>query len=163
MGLDMYLHAKKHVEKLDWKKLHADDSLEYKDVILPDYATVVKTAGLDTLANDIYSATVEVIALYWRKANQIHNWFVNNVQHGNDDCGNYYISHEKLNELLSACEEALAKKDPSILAPVEGFFFGSTDIDEYYWNDVKHTINGVKRIQKHKEYDNLSFYYNSSW
>jgi hypothetical protein len=163
MGLDMYLNAHKYIEKLDWTKLHADSTLEYNDATLPDFDTVVSTAGLSDMATDIYGARVSVTAMYWRKANQIHNWFVNNVQHGNDDCGNYYVSHEKLNELLSTCEEALAKKDPSLLPPVAGFFFGGTDIDQYYWEDIKRTIKGIKRIQKHKDYDRLSFYYDSSW
>lgn len=26
---------------------------------------------------------------YWRKANAIHRWFVDNVQHGDDDCREY--------------------------------------------------------------------------
>lgn len=163
MGLDMYLHARKYVEKLDWKKLHANDGLEYNDAILPDFANVVEVAGLSDLAHDIYGLTVDVTALYWRKANQIHNWFVQNVQHGNDDCGNYYVSHEKLTELLNTCNEAFASKDPSLLAPVEGFFFGGTDIDQYYWDEIKRTIKGIKHIQKHKDYDRLSFYYDSSW
>ena len=33
---------------------------------------------------------------YWRKANQIHNWFVQNVQGGEDDCGIYEVSQAKL-------------------------------------------------------------------
>lgn len=163
MGLDMYLHARKYVDKLDWKKLHEDSSLDYSDVILPDFKTVVETAGLSDLANDIYGAEVRVTVFYWRKANYIHNWFVNNVQHGNDDCGTYYVSHEKLAELLNTCEEAVATKDPSLLAPVEGFFFGSTDIDQYYWEEIKRTIKGLKAIKKHKDYDRLSFSYDSSW
>ena len=41
---------------------------------------------------------------YWRKANQIHNWFVNNVQDGEDDC-NYHneVTKEKLEELHDTC------------------------------------------------------------
>lgn len=40
---------------------------------------------------------------YWRKANQIHKWFVDNVQGGEDDCGNYEVSEEQLRDLLAAC------------------------------------------------------------
>ena len=42
---------------------------------------------------------------YWRKANEIHNWFVENVQGGEDDCGMYEVSEEKLVELLNICKE----------------------------------------------------------
>ena len=61
------------------------------------------------------------------------------------------------------CEHALESKDPSLLMPQGGFFFGSTDIDEWYWNDLKSTISQLKRIFALPEIDNLSFYYNSSW
>ncbi len=33
---------------------------------------------------------------YWRKANGIHAWFVQNVQEGEDDCKEYYVSQSKL-------------------------------------------------------------------
>ena len=32
-----------------------------------------------------HSRIIEQVG-YWRKANQIHNWFVENVQDGEDDC-----------------------------------------------------------------------------
>lgn len=36
---------------------------------------------------------------YWRKANAIHNFFVNNVQDGVDDCGTYHVPLEAFEEL----------------------------------------------------------------
>jgi hypothetical protein len=49
------------------------------------------------------------------------------------------------------------------LPPREGFFFGGTDIDEWYWNDLKSTIAQLERVLTLPEFDNLSFYYQSSW
>lgn len=163
MGLDMYLSARKYVEKIDWKKMHESDTIEYKDATLPNYSEIVDLAGLSGIDKDIYGASVSVTALYWRKANSIHNWFVNNVQNGEDNCGEYYVSHDKLDELLAVCTEAYRLRDPSGLLPVSGFFFGSTDIDQWYWQDIKRTISEIKRIKKHKAYPKLSFYYSSSW
>lgn len=40
---------------------------------------------------------------YWRKANQIHNWFVQNVQEGVDDCNYYEVSKDNLERLLKIC------------------------------------------------------------
>lgn len=48
---------------------------------------------------------------YWRKANQIHNWFVNNVQDGNDDCEYYNVSKEKVEELLNICKKVLEESN----------------------------------------------------
>ena len=107
--------------------------------------------------------SVSVTAAYWRKANQVHNWFVKHVQNNVDDCGEYYVSHEKLEQLREACRKALFNKDPQELMPIEGFFFGGTDIDQYYWEDIKRTIKMIDKITKNKQYPTLSFYYSSSW
>lgn len=37
---------------------------------------------------------------YWGKANQIHNWFVENIQGGIDDCGDYPVTISQLDELI---------------------------------------------------------------
>ena len=115
------------------------------------------------VATDIYGVHVEVTCAYWRKSNQIHAWFVDNVQGGEDNCGEYYVSHEKLKELRETCRQALFAKDPSLLQPRGGFFFGNTDIDEWYWRDIKETIKKLDRIFKLSDFDKLSFYYTSSW
>ena len=164
MGLDMYLHAKKYVEKIDWKKLNdLDLDMDSSEAILPLWKNIVDTAEMSDVATDIYGVHVEVTCAYWRKANQIHKWFVDNVQGGEDNCGEYYVSHEKLKELLTTCQQALFNKDPNLLPPQEGFFFGGTDIDEWYWADIKETIKKLKRVLELPEMSKLSFYYTSSW
>ena len=46
---------------------------------------------------------------YWRKANQIHNWFVENIQNGIDDCRYHREVREgDLRDLLDVCERVLA-------------------------------------------------------
>jgi hypothetical protein len=165
MGLDMYLQARKYVEKVNWTTLRNNDGLSSNspEAIFPKFNDVVEAADLADLATDIYGASVSVTAAYWRKANQIHNWFVKHVQNDVDDCGEYYVSHEKLEQLREACRKALFNKDPQELMPVEGFFFGGTDIDQYYWEDIKLTIKKLDRIIKHKQYKDISLYYSSSW
>lgn len=163
MGLDMYLSARKYVNKIDWNKMREVE--DYSEATLPEYNEVVQAAGLQDVQqqDEIYGASVSVNCAYWRKANQIHNWFVQNVQGGEDNCGEYYVSHEKLIDLLQTCKTALANKDPKELMPQAGFFFGSYDIDEYYWSGIKYTVEQIERLTKLKDFDNLSFYYQSSW
>ena len=91
---------------------------------------------------------------YWRKANQIHKWFVDNVQGGTDDCGTYPVSAEQLQQLRDLCIAALdlheAGKDEEgseLIPPTEGFFFGGTAIDDYYWEDLKHTVEVINQIE----------------
>lgn len=45
---------------------------------------------------------------YWRKANAIHNWFVENVQNGDDNCDDYYVDTDKLKELKEICEKIIS-------------------------------------------------------
>jgi|1186.fasta_scaffold611083_1 hypothetical protein len=45
---------------------------------------------------------------YWRKANPVHRWFVENVQHGEDDCRKYYVSRAQPEALLGAVNRVLA-------------------------------------------------------
>ncbi len=165
MGLDMYLSAKKHLEKINWKALQENNELSYSspEAVYPKFNDLMELTQLSEVATDIYGASVEVTCAYWRKANQIHAWFVDNVQGGEDNCGEYYVSHEKLKQLLDLVNKALAERDPNLLQPRAGFFFGSYDIDEYYWNDLKNTKDKLDRVFALPEMSKLSFYYTSSW
>jgi hypothetical protein len=165
MGLDMYLSAKKHFAKINWQALQANDELSYNspEAVYPKFNDLLELTQLSNVATDIYGATVEVTCAYWRKANQVHAWFVKNVQGGNDNCGEYYVSQDKLKELRDLCQKALDNRDPNLLPPQDGFFFGGTDIDEWYWQDLKNTIAQLDRVFALPQLSDLSFSYNSSW
>lgn len=145
MGLDMYLSAKKY--------LHGYDETT-KD------AVVGKAVGY-MLNTDLRVNEVRADAMYWRKANAIHAWFVKHCQDGTDDCGEYYVSRDQLKELRLLCRKALAGADVG-LDPVNGFFFGSTDKDEYYYEELKRTEEGITKLLKQVD-DTWSFSYRSSW
>lgn len=51
---------------------------------------------------------------YWRKANHIHAWFVENVQGGNDDCSYYTVTEDNLMDLKEVCEKVVALNPYSI-------------------------------------------------
>jgi hypothetical protein len=165
MGLDMYLSAKKHFAKINWQALQANDELNYNspEAVFSQFNDLMELTQLSNVATDIYGATVEVTCAYWRKANQVHAWFVREVQKGNDNCGEYYVSQDKLKELRDLCQKALDTRDPNLLPPQDGFFFGGTDIDEWYWQDLKNTITQLDRIFALPQLSDLSFSYNSSW
>lgn len=158
MGLDMYLHARKHIQQVDFTK-----STTKGYVINEQFTNLMTMTELSEVQSDMYGATVEVVCAYWRKANAIHGWFVENVQNGQDNCKEYYVAKEQLEELRELCQRSDNEKNPSLLMPVEGFFFGSGDVDEYYWSQMKETIVQIDRILALPEVDDLSFYYQSSW
>ena len=161
----MYLSAKKHFAKINWQALQANDELNYNspEAVFPQFNNLMELTQLSNVATDIYGATVEVTSAYWRKANQVHGWFVREVQKGNDNCGEYYVSQDKLKELRDLCQKALDTRDPNLLPPQDGFFFGGTDIDEWYWQDLKNTITQLDRIFALPQLSDLSFSYTSSW
>ncbi len=110
------------------------------------------------------TASVQVQVAYWRKANQIHKWFVDHVQDGNDNCEEYRVTRDQLQLLVDNCKLVLMNKEEAVnLLPVqEGFFFGSYEYDEYYFGDIQDTIDQLERILNEypKEWD---FTYQSSW
>ena len=101
--------------------------------------------------------------IFWRKANHIHKWFVDNIQEGDDNCFSHELTRADLIELKNACLEVLENRDfaKDILPTQSGFFFGSTDYDEYYFEDCRRTVEEIDRILKEENYD--WFEYQSSW
>lgn len=101
----------------------------------------------------------------WRKANQIHKWFVDNVQNGHDDCKDYYVSHEQLEELLDLVKQVLKapNKAKDLLPYQEGFFFGGTEYDKYYFQNLEYTKKLLENLLKDPASMNKDFYYSSSW
>jgi len=101
---------------------------------------------------------------YWRKANQIHNWMVNNVQGGTDDCGIYEVSLEKILDLHKEVTFAKATKDSSKLPPTAGFFFGSTEVDQWYWEELSDTQKYLEEmLDVYEDNPQTKFYYYASW
>jgi hypothetical protein len=99
------------------------------------------------------NCVIETI-IYWRKSNHVHNWFVNNVQNGNDDCGIYIVNESNICALFDIVNKIIKEKETKgeevakvlamkLLPPKEGFFFGSTEIDHNYWQDLDYTSNAL--------------------
>lgn len=150
MGLDMYLTSKRYI----W-----ENSDEPEELALADALNKMPTLG----NKGKRVKGVEVEGMYWRKANAIHKWFVDNVQDGLDECKEHYVTREQLTALRDACVKAL--DDPNnagkYLSPTAGFFFGSTDTDEWYFNALRETVEGLNACLEMDEA--WSFYYCSSW
>lgn len=149
MGLDMYLTAERYYMG---EKYFNDPA----GVRIFDAAVADVPEGYTVKA-------VRVEAAYWRKANQIHAWFVDNVQNGEDECRPHYVEREKLQELIDLCKRAIETKDASLLTPRGGFFFGSTEIDEYYWDDLQNTIDQLFKALRSFDEKDWTFEYCSCW
>lgn len=94
------------------------------------------------------------ILLQWRKANQIHGWFVENVQNGNDDCGKYEVSIKQLEELRELCIDVLLDHElaNTLLPTTNGFFFGNDEYDEHYFEQLENTKEQLDKIIKNHKH-----------
>jgi len=148
MGLDMYLYVKKYTSKYQ--------DVEKNDRVWSLFPEIERIDNLDT-------AEVYFEYGYWRKANHIHNWFVENCQEGVDECQRTNISREDLRKLLKICKEVNKHKEKAedLLPCAEGFFFGDDDYDEYYFGDVENTIKVIEKCLRLPE--DWEFEYHSSW
>lgn len=110
---------------------------------------------------------ISVPAAYWRKANQIHAWFVDNVQEGEDQCREHEVSRDQLRELIEICKTVTAghKKAPDLLPARSGFFFGGTEYDKWFFEDVRETVEKLTPLLDEDKFPtkDWDFYYRSSW
>lgn len=179
MGLDMTLQKRIYIGN------------QYKK---PEEQVIVKGVGGRIIKQEkVSSITLDVA--YWRKANQIHRWFVETVQKGEDDCKEYYVTRDQIKDLVHLCKLVLASShlvegkvkngkklengvwvdiiedgktivDPvtakSLLPTHSGFFFGSEEYDEGYYQDLKDTVEMLEAELATGETD-ADYYYQSSW
>ena len=159
MGLDMYLRREKWIgAKYQYSGRKIDGSI---NIAINDKNIPIDFNKLNSIVEEV---------AYWRKANAIHKWFVNHVQNGNDDCGNYTVSLDDLKELLEVCKKVQKgnAKARELLPTQDGFFFGSTDYDEWYYKDIDYTVETLEEVIKEEEELNENgfysdFTYHSSW
>ena len=113
MGLDMYLSKKTYVENWD----HTPEEKRTK--------VTVKLGGKKHPGINLDNVTyIQERLGYWRKANHIHQWFVDNCQKGVDDCRDAWVDPEQLWELLELCKE-IRDNCPLVKGKVEnGYTFG---------------------------------------
>lgn len=102
---------------------------------------------------------------YWRKANQVHNWFVMNVQNGVDECGSYEVTKENLQELCNICLSVLSKRTApvKVLPTKSGCYFGSTSYDEFYYYEIDRTKSILGNLLKTFNFDTHYLIYTNSW
>lgn len=146
MGLDMYLYAERYLSEYDTEDAEIRKQIQRLMPEMKHPRTVCAQVG------------------YWRKANQIHNWFVQNVQGGEDNCGRYYVGEDQLRELLGIVEQVLADRSQAdeLLPNTAGFFFGSQDYDDYYFQDLEHTRTVLYEVLD-MDRSRLDIVYHSSW
>ena len=161
MGLDMYLQARSYVSNWNFEIERNGENETFHKVL--DLFPQVKS-----LCNDEATPSFDITfnVAYWRKANAIHAWFVKECGGGIDECQPIYVPREKLVELLELCKQVV--KQPamasSTLPSQSGFFFGSTEYDDWYMEDIKRTVKVLTKVLKEvPDNSRWSFIYQASW
>jgi hypothetical protein len=174
MGLDMYLSARRYVSgwESDYFNSQASATRSQEDVELFDSILDSFDISRSDISDELPSATVSIQVAYWRKANAIHQWFVENVQGGEDDCATYRVDRKQLGELTQALSEVMGLRNAGddvditaedILPTAGGFFFGGTEYDDYYFEQAERTFVMLSKLLENPKLDEFDFEYNSSW
>ncbi len=183
MGLDMYLEGsfsiRAYIQPTDQQYADMREGKEVTVEKSPELVDALQAVGLQNAPIDhMYNHMTYVFPLHtWRKANQIHKYFVDNVQEGNDNCERHYVSRADLQELLNRINSILEIKTPVArelkaeeLLPTdtEGCFFGSKEYDDWYFKDLEDTKKTLDKVFDYEENAEAgkcfdSFYYQSSW
>lgn len=190
MGLDMYLEK---CNRMAWgfRSFDVDEVKESNPKLYKQIKPYLHQRGKYITWESIFEEVG-----YWRKANAIHKWFVENVQDGVDDCDYYEVTKEQLEELREICirvrdysklEYGQIKNGEQIkdgewvpiyvegeyivnpemakelLPTTDGFFFGSTEYDQWYLADIENTIAILTKALETTDFDLEIIAYNASW
>ena len=169
MGLDMYLYKTKRVNGLS-----AEDYLKVDNAVFDakgdlDIEAVTGVSGLQDAiieaGKNFHWHSILTEIGYWRKANAIHNWFVNNVQGGEDNCQLYEVGKDQLLVLQNIVNHVLESEllAEELLPTVSGFFFGGTCYDDYYREDLENTIDILDNVLNSTDFNDEIVFYRSSW
>ena len=161
MGLDMYLYIEKYVSRNTYSR----ENDEFSFSTTPEFESITNALSTDTLIRqeEHTGYTVQVPVGYWRKANAIHGWIVQNCANGVDECQRIYVPREKAQDLVDWCKMTIANPDKAdeFLPVTSGFFFGTSEYDEWYFDALQDTIEIFEPLLASKEGD--SIFYQASW
>lgn len=135
MGLDMYLYKKLYCK--NWEHMKKAEK----------HTITVKLGG--KLRKDVKPERISEITeqvMYWRKANAIHKWFVDNVQGGMDDCKEYYVERDQLMELRDLCQKVVDSTSLVDGDVVESYGYEQDGVDaetgQKKWKKVPNLVKG---------------------
>ena len=180
MGLDMYLFKKNHLTEEQEQEVKEAKAMigAYERLYAEEKGRIQKMMWQKKCEEwqDKLSAIPEMSEVfYWRKANAIHAWFERYLQREQgieeiEDCEEYTIDRKCLEELVSDCKSVLAYSQDKCFKEVAarymptqaGFFYGSTQYDEWYVHDLQETATELASILSDTD-NNDEFAYVAWW
>ena len=142
MGLDMYLYRANREELEGWDNLNEEE--RERSIAMSPWNEVC----------------------YWRKANQIRNWIVENCEYPADgNCEEVELSKKDLEKLVDTCRKVIDNHElaSELLPRSSGFFYGSQEYDEWYFEDLEDTISACERIIRDTDWKKEKVIYTDWW
>ena len=97
---------------------------------------------------------------YFRKCNWLRNWVIQNTELSHDsDTEEVELTRPQLEDLKEKCEDVLQHKEKAdeLLPTLGGFFFGSYEYDEWYFDQVKSVKNDLEEILANKNWEEVIY------
>ena len=154
MGLDMHFYAGQYASEHE----HFGKKLE-------GYPEELKGLEEYIRKRNFISAYKEYQVGYFRKFNALHQWIVDKCGHGIDECQQIYISDNQLGELYDTLLQVSHdhSKASELLPSQSGFFFGSTEYDDWYYEDVEEAIKFLELVKPLVDSGEIDLIYQASW
>ena len=180
MGLDMNLSRKTYVK--NWE--HQKPEEKHTITIEGPKKDLIKTERISHVEEDI---------MYWRKANAIHQFLLDGREDNCEEVGvptrrikelydiceriikecpledgvvnngqvlinGQWVPSTEMGKIMT--NQELAAK---LLPTTSGFFFGSTDYDQWYYDDIVRTHKVLGELMQEPKWDYADYVYNASW
>lgn len=120
----------------------------YDWLLHPFTERVIDLPELEELVKKNVDDYYEPYVAYFRKVNFLFAYY-QNIGKMVDE---YYAFTDKddIDDIISRCERVLKDHDLAneLLPTQSGFFFGSTDFDQWYFDDVKDCLRQMKKYRK---------------
>ncbi len=152
MGLDMYLDKSTSVK--NWN--HTTKEEKYNITIEREDGHEIETKRITEIREEV---------MYWRKANHIHKFFIDNCADGDEERQKMYVERHILEDLVKELITVLHYKDDETsaehLPTVGGFFFGYLEYDKHYYESCQETLEVISAVLKEEK--GGYFEYTASW
>lgn len=188
MGLDMYLMRKTYVKRWDHHSEKEKFTIEvkkgdeiFKDIDPEKISEITEEVIYWRKANHIHNWFIkncaegndncEIVDVSNDKLNELYQVCENvliesKLVKGLVKVGRYSVKGTdfKLKDILQVGKVIKDYKYAEENLPTTGgFFFGSTEYDEYYYADVLHTLNKLKALKNENGVFPGNYYYEASW
>ena len=147
MGLDITFYKAKRLKDNETKERFEEISLEeIRKTLATEYIKSIDERNskvIKELEEEKENTNPWNKVAYFRKVNFLIPFFGYE-----ENCSNIEIDKYQVEDLIEACKEVLANHDKaSFLLPTQaGLFFGSTDYDDLYFDDVQNVKEKFEEV-----------------